>query len=72
MVGYSSTSKRDLIASVSTVKADQISNMPVANIAQGLAGRSPGLIVKASGGGINSTPSISIRGGGEPIYVSMV
>ena len=69
VVGYTSTSKRDLIASVSTVKADQISNMPVANIAQGLAGRSPGLIVKASGGGINSTPSISIRGGGDPIYV---
>lgn len=69
VVGYSSTSKRDLIASVSTVKAEQISNMPVANIAQGLAGRSPGLIVKASGGGINSTPSISIRGGGDPIYV---
>ena len=69
VVGYTSTSKRDLIASVSTVKAEQISNMPVANVAQGLAGRSPGLIVKASGGGINSKPSISIRGGGEPIYV---
>ena len=69
VVGYGSTTKRDLIASVSTVKADQISNMPVANIAQGLAGRSPGLIVTASGGGINSTPSISIRGGGEPLYV---
>ena len=69
VVGYGSTTKRDLIASVSTVKAEQISNMPVANIAQGLAGRSPGLIVKASGGGINSAPSISIRGGGEPIYV---
>lgn len=69
VVGYSSTSKRDLIASVSTVKADQISNMPVTNMAQGLAGRSPGLIVQASGGGINSKPSISIRGGGDPIYV---
>ena len=69
VVGYGSTTKRDLIASVSTVKAEQISNMPVANIAQGLAGRSPGLIVQASGGGVNSTPSISIRGGGEPLYV---
>lgn len=69
VVGYGSTTKRDLIASVSTVKAEQISNMPVANIAQGLAGRSPGLIVQASGGGVNSTPSISIRGGGDPIYV---
>ncbi len=69
VVGYSSTSKRDLIASVSTVKAEQISNMPVANLTQGLAGRSPGMIVKSSGGGINSKPSISIRGGGDPIYV---
>jgi TonB-linked SusC/RagA family outer membrane protein len=69
VVGYGSTTKRDLIASVSTVKAEQISNMPVANIAQGLAGRSPGMIVTANGGGVNSKPSISIRGGGEPLYV---
>ena len=69
VVGYGSTTKRDLIASVSTVKAEQISNMPVANIAQGLAGRSPGLIVQASGGGPNKTPNISIRGGGAPLYV---
>ncbi len=69
VVGYGNSTKRDLIASVSTVKAEQISNIPVSNMAQGLAGRSPGLIVQASGGGINSTPSISIRGGGNPIYV---
>lgn len=69
VVGYGSSTRRDLIASVSTVKADQISNIPVANISQGLAGRSPGLIVKASGGGVNSTPTISIRGGGTPLYV---
>ena len=69
VVGYGSTTKRDLIASVSTVKADQISNVPVANLTQGLAGRSPGLIVQASGGGVNSKPNVSIRGGGDPIYV---
>lgn len=69
VVGYGSSKKRDLIASVSTVKADEMSNLPVTNIAQGLAGRSPGLIVQASGGGVNSTPSISIRGGGDPLYV---
>lgn len=69
VVGYSVTTKRDLITSVSTVKTEQISNLPVTNLAQGLAGRSPGLIVQASGGGINATPSISIRGGGSPLYV---
>lgn len=51
VVGYGSSTKRDLIASVSTVDAKEMTNVPVANIAQGLAGRSPGLIVKANGGG---------------------
>ncbi len=69
VVGYSSATKRDLISSVSTVKTQQISNLPVVNISQGLAGRSPGLIVQQSGGGVNVNPSISIRGGGEPLYV---
>lgn len=69
VVGYGSTTKRDLITSVSTVKSKEISAIPVANIAQGLAGRSPGMIVQASGGGVNSKPSISIRGGGDPLYV---
>lgn len=69
VVGYGTTKKRDLIASVSTVKTDEIANVPVTNLAQGLAGRSPGLIVQARGGGINSRPNVSIRGGGTPLYV---
>lgn len=69
VVGYGTSKRRDLISSVSTVKTDEISNIPVANMAQGLAGRSPGLLVIASGGGINSTPTVSIRGGGTPLYV---
>ncbi len=69
VVGYTTTTKRDLISSVSSVKSDQISNLPVVNIMQGLAGRSPGLLVQASGGGINARPNVSIRGGGAPLYV---
>ena len=69
VVGYSQSSKKDLISSVSTVKSDQIVNLPVTNIIQGLAGRSPGLIINQSGGGINNRPSVSIRGGGTPLYV---
>ena len=69
VVGYSTTTKRELISSVSTVKTWQISNLPVVNVSQGLAGRSPGLIVTQSGGGINTNPTISVRGGGDPIYV---
>lgn len=69
VVGYGTSTKRDLIASVSTVDTEQMSNIPIANISQGLAGRAPGVLVQASGGGINNKPSISIRGGGDPIYV---
>ena len=69
IVGYGSSTRRDLIASVSTVKTEQLANMPVTNIMQGMAGRAPGMIIKASGGGINSKPSMSIRGGDAPIYV---
>lgn len=69
VVGYGTTKKRDLIASVSNVNAEEISNIPVSNLTQGLAGRSPGLIVTQRGGGLNASPSVSIRGGGIPICV---
>ncbi|MDE7237675.1 MAG: TonB-dependent receptor plug domain-containing protein, partial [Paramuribaculum sp.] len=69
VVGYSTTTKRDLISSVSTVNAGEIVNLPVTNVIQGMAGRSPGVIITASGGGINNRPSVSIRGGGTPLYV---
>ena len=69
VVGYGTSTRRDLISSVSTVKTSEIVNIPVTNMAQGLAGRSPGLIVVQSGGGVNVTPSVSIRGGGDPLYV---
>lgn len=69
VVGYSTTTKRDLISSVSQVKSDQMPGLPSTNIVQNLAGRSPGMIVTQSGGGVNARPSISIRGGGTPLYV---
>lgn len=69
VVGYGVTTKRAMIASVSTVDASQMENLPIVNITQALAGRSPGLIVKASGGGINKNSSVSIRGGGTPLIV---
>ena len=69
VVGYGSTTKRAMIASVSSVNTKQMENLPAVNITQSLAGRSPGLIVKASGGGINKNSQISIRGGSTPLVV---
>lgn len=69
VVGYGTTSKRKTTSAVSQVKAEEIANVPVPNITQALAGRAPGLIVQQSGGGVNTKASISIRGGGTPLYV---
>ncbi|WP_455592261.1 SusC/RagA family TonB-linked outer membrane protein [Bacteroides sp.] len=69
VVGYGSTTKRAMVASVSTVKASEMENLPISNITQGLAGRAPGLIVQGSGGGINKTSKVSIRGGDTPLVV---
>jgi len=69
VVGYGSVTKRSLISSVSSVSADKISELPTPNITQQLAGRSPGIIAKQSGGGVNKTSAITIRGGGTPLIV---
>ena len=69
VLGYGTRTKRSMIAAVSTVNAEEMAALPVTNITQGLAGRSPGLIVQGSGGGINKTSTVSIRGGGTPLVV---
>ncbi|MCD8182418.1 MAG: TonB-dependent receptor plug domain-containing protein [Bacteroides sp.] len=69
VVGYGTTTKRAMVASVSTVKASEMENLPISNMTQGLAGRTPGLIVQGSGGGINKTSKVSIRGGDTPLVV---
>ncbi len=69
VVGYGTTSKRKTTSSVSLVKAADIENVPVPNVSQALAGRAAGLIVQQSGGGLDVGSSISIRGGGTPLFV---
>lgn len=69
VVGYGTNTKRSLISSVSQVHAEELENLPITNITQGLVGRSPGLIIKSNGGGVNKTSNITIRGGGTPLIV---
>jgi TonB-linked SusC/RagA family outer membrane protein len=69
VVGYGSTSRRNLTTSVSTIDASKMKDVPVTNITNALAGRAAGLIVTKSGGGVNNKSAISIRGGGTPIVV---
>lgn len=69
VVGYGTTSKRKTTSSVSVVKAADIEAVPVPNISQTLAGRAAGLIVQQSSTGLDAGSSISIRGGGTPLFV---
>lgn len=69
VVGYGTTSKRKTTSSVSVIKASEIENVPVPNISQALAGRAAGLIVQQSSTGLDAGSSISIRGGGTPLFV---
>lgn len=69
VVGYGTQSKSKLTSAVSTLKTKEFLNVPYVNVGSALAGRVAGVIVQSSGGEPGSTPSISIRGGGDPLYV---
>ncbi|NWJ49895.1 MAG: TonB-dependent receptor [Bacteroidetes bacterium] len=69
VVGYGTESKAKLISSVATLKTKEIINTPYTDMGAALAGRIAGVIVQSQGGEPGTTPSISIRGGGDPLYV---
>ena len=69
-IGYGTKSKRKVLNSISAVDTERLESASYSNMGQALAGVSPGIILQQSGGGPgNDIPSISIRGGGEPLYV---
>ncbi|MFT3704381.1 MAG: TonB-dependent receptor [Agriterribacter sp.] len=69
IIGYSKTSTQKNVAAVSTLKGENLSNLPLPTVGDGLAGRAAGVIVASSGGGPGKVPTVSIRGGGTPVYV---
>jgi TonB-linked SusC/RagA family outer membrane protein len=62
VVGYGTQSKRDLTGAIATVKGDELVNRGVSNVSQALQGASPGVMVTRSGGRIDRSASIRIRG----------
>ena len=75
VVGYGTVKKSDLTGSVSSIKADEISAFPTANVMQALSGRAPGVQVKQNTGAPGAAVSVrirgtnSIQGSNEPLYV---
>lgn len=69
VMGYGSTTRKNLTTSIATVKTEDIQKGAVSNVNSLLLGRAAGVQATVSspqpGGGIN----ISVRGGGNPVYV---
>lgn len=73
-IGYGTQKKVSVTGAVSSVKAEDMTKIPSANLSNMLAGRAPGVQVTSSSGFVGSTSTIEIRGKGSwnnepPLYV---
>lgn len=63
VVGYGTQKKSDLTGAVATIDvAKTIGSRPVADLARGIQGASPGLMITTSSGNLGQSPEIHIRG----------
>lgn len=69
VVGYGKSSVKRLTSAIATVKGDGLVNMPNTNLISSLEGRASGVFIESKGGEPGALPTISIRGGGDPLYV---
>jgi TonB-linked SusC/RagA family outer membrane protein len=75
VVGYGTVKRKDLTGAVGSVNSDEIKDLAMTRIEQGLLGRQSGVQVKAVSGAPGAAPQIRIRGigsisaGTEPLFV---
>jgi TonB-linked SusC/RagA family outer membrane protein len=75
VIGYGTEDRKNLTASVSTIKGDKIADFVTPSVEQQLAGRAAGVQVTTVSGLIGVPPRVRIRGtnsissGAEPLYV---
>ncbi len=75
VVGYGTVNKRDLTGSIGSVSGDQLKEVPITSLEQGIQGKVAGVHVtqasSAPGGGITLRVrgGTSINAGNEPLYV---
>ncbi len=75
LVGYGSQVKREITGSVQTVKAEELSDIPVSQVTQKLQGRLSGVQINQTtgkpGGGVSVRirGQLSVSGGSSPLYV---
>lgn len=75
VVGYGTENTKKLSTSVSTIRAEQLNDQPIANISDAFTGNVSGVMVEQNSGRPGDVPVIRIRGygsinaGSEPLYV---
>ncbi len=75
VVGYGSQRKVETTGSIASVKADELTQLPVTNVAQGLQARISGVQINQNSGSPGGNISVrvrgtnSINGNSEPLYV---
>ncbi len=62
VVGYGTQQKRAITGTVSTIKGDEIAQLPAQSFDQLLQGRSPGVYINIPNGVLNNPPVIRVRG----------
>ena len=75
VIGYGTAKRKDMTGTVSSMTASQIEKIPVANIAEAMTGRMPGVQVTTVDGQPGADVVIRVRGGGsitgsnDPLYI---
>ncbi|MEO6230561.1 MAG: TonB-dependent receptor [Ferruginibacter sp.] len=75
VIGYGTAKRKDLTGAISSVSGKDLAAVPVANAAQALQGKLPGVNVTSQDGRPGASVSIRVRGGGsvsqsnEPLYI---
>lgn len=70
IVGYGTQKKVNLTGAITSVKTEELNNIPTSNLSNSLAGRAPGVTVTTTSGMAGASSKIRMRGSfGEPLFV---
>lgn len=65
VIGYGTVKRKDLTGSVSSINADAIASVPVANVTEAITGKLAGVQVTTTEGSPDADMTIRVRGGGS-------
>ena len=75
VVGYGTQRRRETTGSIASIKASELTQTPIANVAQGIQSRVPGVQINQNSGAPGGNISVRIRGTNsitgtsEPLYI---